>query len=221
MPCNIGYKKIEKVSIPVPAPQEFKEEAKAPDVDADLLEKIGEDDPVFLEWLLGADMVPLWSEALRRAAESMDLSGLETRVMSDGRLFVRGMYRDEERRAQFQKTTEQLARRFQMQMLAIVAQLLDYRVVVKEVKSRGGSFVLEGEKDVGLSVNRYLKIEQKSGESEIAFEHFESADALDAEEQKFLALAERFGVKITEKSSRRSGNPILGTDHHKGFLGEA
>lgn len=67
MPCNIGYKIVAKVKIPEVVVQKFKEEIQAPQIDQDLLEKIGEDDPAFSQWLNELDIKPLLEEALRRA----------------------------------------------------------------------------------------------------------------------------------------------------------
>ncbi len=67
MPCDLGYKIVAKVTIPAPLPQDFKEEVKPPTIDQDLLDKIGEDDPEFLEWIEGLDTQPLFEEALQRA----------------------------------------------------------------------------------------------------------------------------------------------------------
>ena len=50
MPCNIGYKSYATIKIPAPEPQTFTNNAMAPDIDADLLEKLGQEDTQFLEW---------------------------------------------------------------------------------------------------------------------------------------------------------------------------
>jgi hypothetical protein len=71
MPCDLGYKVIAKVTIPTPVPQDFKEEVKAPEIDADLLEKIGEDDPEFLAGINDLDTQSLFEAALERAQAAL------------------------------------------------------------------------------------------------------------------------------------------------------
>ncbi len=50
MPCDIGYRAFARVTIPAPQPQEFAEKAQAPDIDQDLMDKLGVEDSEFLEW---------------------------------------------------------------------------------------------------------------------------------------------------------------------------
>ena len=73
MPCNIGYKSYAEVVIPQPQPQIFKAKAEAPNIDADLLKKLGEEDPAFLEWLRDLDTRPLLEEALKRTSKLVDI----------------------------------------------------------------------------------------------------------------------------------------------------
>ena len=62
MPCNIGYKSYAKVVIPESQLQDFKAKADAPKIDVDLLAKLGNEDPEFLEWASDRDTKPLLEE---------------------------------------------------------------------------------------------------------------------------------------------------------------
>ena len=51
MPCDLGYKSFNRVVVPAPQPLTFKKRIVAPKVDAELMERIGQDDPAFIEWM--------------------------------------------------------------------------------------------------------------------------------------------------------------------------
>lgn len=67
MPCDIGYKSYSRVKIATPQVQTLKITAKAPSVDADLLDRVGVDDPAFLAWMQEIDTQPLLQRALDAA----------------------------------------------------------------------------------------------------------------------------------------------------------
>jgi hypothetical protein len=75
MPCDIGVRSFAKVEIPVPQPQEFSVKSEAPQVDEDLLGKLGIEDPEFLEGIQELDTKPLLEEALRRAQQNLIVGG--------------------------------------------------------------------------------------------------------------------------------------------------
>ena len=77
MPCNIGYKSYAKIEIPEPQPQVFTSKFEAPTIDADLLTKLGEEDPEFLEWASELNTKPLLEEALRRVLAKTNTKGID------------------------------------------------------------------------------------------------------------------------------------------------
>ena len=92
MPCNIGYKSYAKVVIPEPQPQTFKAKAEAPKIDADLLAKLGSEDPEFLEWASDLDVQSLLEEALKRTVAKINVGGVRFKVNADGMLEAGGTY---------------------------------------------------------------------------------------------------------------------------------
>ena len=220
MPCDIGYKSYARVRVPVPEPQELREEIKPPEIDTDLLDKLGEDDPEFLGWLQGLDIKPLLEEALRQTIAKIGDLGINVFISDNGYLVVRSTFRTEEEKRKIERSVTRFSNQFQMEVLAIVAQLLDYDTQIRN-ESVSNNLVLEGEKHASLGVHRYLKVTiGKSGEGSIVFEHFESERALTVEQNKFLGLAEKLGVKIAALETRRSGQPIPAGVVHKDFLKE-
>ena len=221
MPCNIGYKVVAKIVIPVPQVQEIKEEVTAPEIDQDLLEKIGEEDLEFLDWLKEFDSNPLLKKALELAREKIEGSkSLKTSIKENGRLSITGKYVTAKEKSEVEAIISSLSSQFQMEVLAIVAQLLDYRISMNQ-ETVGGevSTVIEGEKDVDSGVNRYLKISKnKAGEGVFSFEHFESKKSLVTEQQNFLALAQKLGIKISISEAEQKGQPIAQGTLHKHFV---
>lgn len=213
MPCNIGYREISRVRIP--KPQTFKEKTEAPKIDSELLVKIGEDDPKFLEWMKELDVNPLLREALKRAlAAAGKTSPVKFRVDENGFLEASSNYADKTQKKEIEGITNRVFSRFQMEVLAIVAQLLDYEIIVSQTG-------IEGEKNTNSGVNRYLKItEAGSEDSLLQFEHFESQASLKKERRKFVALAQKLGIKIAIIESESGGQPIAEGALHKDFLKE-
>ena len=83
MPCNIGYKSYAKIEIPEPQPQTFTAKSEAPDINAELLTKLGEEDPEFLSWVQELGTKPLLEEALKRALQKLGATGdIKTRSWS-------------------------------------------------------------------------------------------------------------------------------------------
>lgn len=72
MPCNIGYKSYARVQIAAPQVQTIKSTARAPTVDAELLNRIGVDDPTFVEWMWDLDTQPLLQRALDAALAAVN-----------------------------------------------------------------------------------------------------------------------------------------------------
>ncbi|KKT81913.1 MAG: hypothetical protein A3B99_04500 [Candidatus Yanofskybacteria bacterium RIFCSPHIGHO2_02_FULL_44_12b] len=225
MPCDIGYKQVSRVTIPRPIPKKFTAEIKPPSIDRDLLAKIGEEDEAFLYWINDLDIRPLLQEALRRTVSaSGSLKGLKIDVNSDGSLKIEGSYNNEKDKGSLERLTKQLSDRFQMDVLAIVAELLDYQIQVSWKEEDGETvLVLEGEKHQHshAHVNRYLKVTKNAnGKGSFRFEHFSSPEELKKEEQKFMALAQKLGVKISVETVQKSGHPIAPGTIHEHFLKE-
>lgn len=219
MPCDIGYRNYARVAIPMPNPQDFKSRNQAPQVDADLMEKIGVNDQEFLSWLQELDIRPLLSEALKRALSKIDKGKLDFKVTSDGYLEARGSYIDAAEKKRLGKLAGQVAGQFQMEVLQIVAQLLDYETSLVRTQAEGNDvWKLQGEKNEDASVHKYLGITKIGEETEIEFEHFESAKSRDSETEKFFALAQKLGVPIKKVTMKKAGQPIPVGTVHRDFL---
>ncbi len=218
MPCNIGYRSVTRVRIPVPQPKKFKSKSKAPKVDADLLAKLGQEDPEFLDWLNGLDIVPLLEEALKRALKWLDSAGVNFSIGRGGDLVAEAEYKNDRAKKKIEKAVADVSARWQMEVLGIVAQLLDFDYVVRLLG--GGSFALEGEKDNGTGVHEYIRVDNRPDGASIRFEHYKSAAELDKDKTKFLALAQKLGVKIAVIDSRDGGQPIPQDAVHRDFLKE-
>jgi len=219
MPCDLGYKSYIVVRLPKPQPKQFKKKIQSPKIDAELLSLIGADEPEFVEWLNDMKTKPLLEEALRRAFKKVSIpKGLRFSV-DDGSLIVIGAYTDAVAKAAMEEASRAVGERYQMEILTIVAQLLDYEVIASVAKD--GSWTIKGEKEQeGVEVNAYLEVTKDADGGAMMFEHFQSAKARDLEQAKFLATAQKLGLKISVGERRASGSPIPGGAHHKHFLKE-
>ncbi len=220
MPCDIGYKSYSRVRIPAPAPQRFKSKAKAPKVDAELMARLGQEDPQFAEWLNELDTAPLLQEALRRALAKIDGDGVKFSVTAAG-LVAEAEYKSEARKRKIERAASAVSARWQMEVLGVIAELLDFRFVIT-ASGRPGSetFSLEGEKENGTGVHEYLRIDNGAAGSSIRFEHYRSAEALRQDKDKLLALAQKLGVKIAVVGTEDGGQPIPQGTVHRHFLPE-
>lgn len=220
MPCNIGFKSVIPVKIPKPLPKKFRKKVEAPKIDSDLLAKIGEDDPEFLEWLQELDINPLLAEALKRAlAKAGSLEKLKFFLPGDGTLEAKAEYENEREKEELEKTAADFTSLWQMEILAIVAQLLDYEVAFSRIKVKGREVMtIEAEKQEGANVHKYLKIIKDADNAAIAFEHFDSKESLAKERAKFLGLAQKLGVRIEMGEIEESGQAIATGTVHKNFL---
>ena len=110
MPCNIGYKSYSKVEIPEPQPQAFKAKADAPEIDADLLAKLGNEDPEFLEWISELDTNSLFKEALKRAKGCVaESERVEMVISQDGYIEMKSFYSSAGDKRNVKKITEELS----------------------------------------------------------------------------------------------------------------
>lgn len=222
MPCNIGYKTYTPVKIPAPVPKELRKKSKAPAIDSDLLAKIGAEDSEFVEWLKELDSKPLLDVALERAlkAFSESLEGISLSVDENGNLCFLTKYLDAEEKNSKEAIINKFAELWQMEMMKIIGELLDYEVVLEQQKS---SWVLEGEQTSTDAVHRYFRITKEIGDESAAFmfEHFASSKALELEAAKFVVLAQKFGVRLRLPKTRIVGQPIPEGIEHRHFLKSA
>ncbi|OGG57628.1 hypothetical protein A2765_00190 [Candidatus Kaiserbacteria bacterium RIFCSPHIGHO2_01_FULL_56_24] len=193
MPCDIGYKSYAKVEIPAPVPQEFSAKSEAPAIDADLLEKLGIEDPEFLDWVMELDTKPLLEEALKRALAKVDAGGLDFTVNAEGMLEAKGGFTSPSQKANLSKASSAVSDRWQFELLGITAELLDYTV---NITQKGDEMVLEAEETGKSHPCDYIKVTRRNDAAEISFEHFKSRKELDLETAKFAALADKLGVKL-------------------------
>ena len=215
MPCNLGYRSVAKARLAAPKPVTFESRQPAPEIDPELLERLGVSDPVFADWVRGLDPTALLEKALERAIEAVGPSGVELAIRG-GELAARTTVRNDAERSRARRAIDQVARRWQVEVLRVVAEVLDYEVSLSE--EADGSLVIEGEKASGGDVREWLRVSLDArGEAVLRFEHFKSEAELDAEEDRFRALSRRLGVRIAGES-RREGSPIpAGAKHrHKG-----
>ena len=213
MPCNIGYKNFSKVVIPEPEPQTFKAKANAPTIDADLLAKLGSEDPEFLEWIGELDTKSLLQEALKRILAKVKAQGVEFTVNAKGLLEAKGGYVTERQRKILEEATSRVSESWQFEILGIVTQLLDYRFTITQ---NGDEFVLEAEEEGKSHPCDHIKVTQKDGNATLTFEHFKSRRALEVETAKFLTLANKLGVRIVVGESRVSEGDPFPSEHRHG-----
>lgn len=220
MPCDLGYKNFTSVTIPVPKPLAFKKKTVAPKVDAELMERIGQDDPDFIEWMNELDTAALLELALAKARPAIGGKMPVEFTVSAGGLSATATYKNDAEKAQVEEIADRVGRRWQMEVLAIVAQLLDFETTITVTKVGGQEVItLEGEKHGDEQVHEYLRVTLDPARgSSVLFEHFASEKKLALVKAKFQALAERFGVKLKMGETRESGSPIPGGAVHKHFL---
>lgn len=212
MPCDIGYKSYVKVEIPAREPQTFTVKSEAPDIDADLLEKLGIEDSEFLEWVSELNSMPLLKEALKRTLAKVDTGDINFTINAKGMLEARGSFTSAREKQRLSEKSSAVSDRWQFEILGIVTELLDYRATITET---GNELVLEAEEAGKSHPCDYIKITRRNGISEITFEHFKSRKLLDVAMAKFLALAHKLGVKIVLKEKVTSeGDPFPGEVHH-------
>jgi len=217
MPCDIGYKSYSRVRIPTPQPQKFKSKAKAPKVDAELMARLGQDDPQFVEWMNELDIAPLLSAALERALSQTAGDGVGFSIAGNGDLVAKAEYKSDRGKKKIEKAVAAVSARWQMEVLGVIAELLDFSVVIA---AGGSSFTLEGEKENETGVHEYIRIVNDPGGASIRFEHYRSPEALRKDKDKFLALAQKLGVKIALIDSEEGGQPIPQGTVHRHFLPE-
>ncbi|KKW24856.1 MAG: hypothetical protein UY70_C0002G0005 [Candidatus Kaiserbacteria bacterium GW2011_GWB1_52_6] len=213
MPCNIGFKSYAKIEIPVPEPQVFSVKSEAPDIDAELLKKLGIEDPVFLKWAINdLDVKPLLQEALKRALAAVDTGGLYFTIDANGMLEAKGRFATPREKKLLSEKALAVSDRWQFEILGIVAEILNYSVTISQ---RGDEMKLEAEEAGKSHPCDYIKVTRRGGVSEITFEHFKSRTTLDLATAKFLALAHALGVKIALGNHEVSeGDPFPGEEMH-------
>lgn len=217
MPCNTGYREYVRVTIPVVKKETLRKKVEAPQIDAKLLAKIGADDSKFREWLMELDPAPLWQEALDRVLKKADdLKGIKFSIDKDGYLQAKAKIAGGEDKRTYSAKIDAIGSAFQMEVIGIVAQLLDYEIVIQEA---GDEIVLEGEKQSDAKVHEYLRVATSGqGTATLEFEHFSSPDKLKTEERKFLGLAQKFGIKMVIAERVCAGQPIDSSVVHRNFL---
>ncbi|HBX58014.1 MAG TPA: hypothetical protein DEG18_00170 [Candidatus Yanofskybacteria bacterium] len=198
-------------------PQEFKEKVKAPKIDKTLLDNMGVEDTVFIDWLTGLDINPLFEEALNRTLRAIGYTGNAKFQISNGELAIKAQFMTPKEKQQLETAAKNVGERFQIEVLAIIAQLLDYTTMTSN-KVIGGkkTTIVEGEKNESADVHRYLSVAVGSnGNGVLTFEHFESKSVLKEERAKLMLLAQKFGIKIRFSEEHESGQPIAtGVEHH-------
>ena len=206
MPCNIGYKSYAKIEIPEPQPQVFTSKFEAPAIDADLLTKLGEEDPEFLEWASELNTKPLLEEVLRRVLAKTNTKGVDFAVDKKGMLEAKGSFVTDREKGVLRDRVAAISSNWQFEILGIVAELLSYSV---RITKNGEELVLEAEEEGGVHPCNYIKVTRRGNVSTLVFEHFKTRKALTLEIAKFLALADRLGVKIALQGNEISeGDPF-------------
>lgn len=214
MPCDVGYKSYAKTKIPAPEPQTFLTASEAPDISADLLDKLGIEDPDFLSWVSSIDTRSLLEEALKRALKATKTGGLSFSLDERGMLKAEGRFTTDAEKRRLEEVSSMMSKRWQFEILGIVAELLDYTSTITQ---NAGLITLEAEESGKSHPCDYIKISQRGDEAEITFEHFKSRRALDLATAKFTALANKLGVKISiEGCEIHQGSTSLGETHHAG-----
>ncbi len=211
MPCDIGYRSVAKAKVASPEPQAFEARVAPPELDADLLQKLGQEDPVFADWLAELDAGPLLGKALERTLQAVRApAGFELAVRG-GRLALRTTVRSAADRAEARRVASSAGERWQVEVLRIVAELLDFEVELRSQSGEGGPvLVLEGEKPGAEgAVRELIRVALgPSGEAQLAFEHYRSPEELEADEDRFRGLAQKLGLELSARTRRRSGQPV-------------
>ncbi len=168
---------------------------------------------VFVEWLQDLEINPILKKALERVLSKIENSNLVEFSISDkGYLEAKATFFGSDKKAEIEKITKLVFDQFQLEVLAVVLEILGYEISVSKD-------TIEGEKHEERSVHKYVKIEKLSGENAtIRFEHFESPESLDKERDEFLALSQKLGLKITVTENQDSGKPIPEGTVHKDFF---
>lgn len=137
----------------------------------------------------------------------------------DGTLTAIAKVKSPAERSQAQATIDAVARRWQMEVLGIVAQLLDFDVQITASRgSDGDTITIEGERMTEGTVHEYLRITNDTKAPTVQFEHFSSPERLANAKAKFLALAQRLGVRITVIETNEGGSSIPEGTVHRHFL---
>ena len=215
MPCDIGYRSVARARIAATTPDTFASRARAPEVDRELLARLGQDDPEFLAWWRELDAEPLLQQALARTRVALGPRGDDVALsVQDGVLSSRITAA----KAEAEALAATIAGRWPMEVLRIVCELLDYDV---SLTVRNGTLVIEGEKHGDGGVHEYIAVTYAANDTAgVRFEHFSSDAALVTEQARFLTLAHKLGVRVCLSGERRSGQPILhGTMHPHGHKG--
>ena len=213
MPCNIGFKSYTKAEIPTPQPQSFKAKSAAPKIDADLLEKLGVEDAVFLNWAQSLNTRPLLEEALKRVVNKVGSSDIKLKITDAGELEASGSYTSTDQKRLLAEQTAGITDQWQMELLGIVTELLDY---TPQITKNGKELMLVAEEAGKSHPCDYIKVTKKGDSASICFEHFKSRKALDIATAKFLVLAHKLGVKITTgKFEVSEGDPFTLSVQHK------
>ncbi len=211
MPCNIGYKSYAKIEIPELQPEVFRSKSEAPSIDAELLQKLGEEDAEFLEWTRELDTKPLLEEALKRTLAKTNAGGIDFKIDKNGKLDAKGSFTTDREKKVLRDRVAVVANRWQFEVLGIVAELLNYATTVSQ---NGEELILEAEEGGGTHPCNYIKVTRRGNTSTLMFEHFKSRKTLDLESTKFLALAHLLGVKIALQNNVISeGEPFPNEAH--------
>lgn len=215
MPCNIGYRSVTEAVVKAPSPTVLQTRTSAPQVDAELLDQLGVQDPVFLAWMTDLDPSPLLDVALQRMLAAMGTaSGIDMSIQN-GQLLARAVVSAGDQ-ATAERAMAERGRRFQLEVLRLVAELLDYEMSEQSAGNSSGSWVLEGDKQEPSQIRRFLRITFNiSGQAEIRIEHAASESDLQAEEARVIALARRLGIPITRSRRSSAGQPIAPGTVHK------
>lgn len=182
MPCNIGYQDT------IPVRVEAQVKGQAPSIDGKLLERLGADDPAFVEWLDGLDTGPLLQAALDRLEQVFDTSGMSLELVAGGALQATGPDR---------ARLDAAVRRWQLEVLGVVAQILGYDA---QVTDRG----VVGQRPTERGIEEHFTVTFEGG-LRLKFEHFKSRRALESEVLKFIALARLLGLPLQADLDLRPG----------------
>ncbi len=217
MPCDIGYRNSVNLTVRK-GEKELKAEAEAPRVDEELLELIGEKEPALVNWINDMDIYSLLESAFRKTLDALpDSDSLSYEILKNGKLKSKGKYASEAEKQELERINNEVFVRFEMEVFKIILELLGYVVMIYN-GSEG--ITIEGEKISLSRVNKYVRIMREANGLNLRFEHFESAEAVRDEKNKFFAIAQKLGLKIDGPDSEIIGQPIPEGAIHEHFLKE-
>lgn len=138
-------------------------------------------------------------------------------ITDDGNIEAESKYTSEQEKEQIEQTMSTVLNRWQMETLKIVVQLLGYSANIASQTIDGKeTLTLVAEEKGKTHPCKYIRISKDADDKgEVVFEHFADKSELEVEKNKFAALAQKLGVKISLPDSEVKGSLITTSTEEK------